>query len=205
MLVAVCCLAVFASTGVVLGKTVARPHHKQRQMGCLGTLAICAMPVMFLDSNTIQQQVEQEGLNGLCETLVAVNNCVDSARSECESGELELLPPEFEKAVNLLSELVNFVCVAELNNINADRECMFGDELNQAVLENCGAVEPSGEICNLSEEVECGMAQYEATCGNAHLANKFRAFATKVEKMSDCSSRKARSLNWRQLMKLLRR
>ena len=32
-------------------------------------------------------------------------------------------------------------------DINADRECMFGEELNQAVLENCGAVEPSGEIC----------------------------------------------------------
>lgn len=163
------------------------------------------MPLMFLDSNSIQQQVEQEGLDGLCQTLVAVTNCVNGARAECTSEELEMLPPEFEKSINLLSEMVNFICVAELHSINADRECMFSEELQQSVLENCGVTQPSGEICNLSEEIECGMAQYEATCGNAQLANKFRAFAIRVEKASDCGSRKARSLNWRHLMKLLRR
>jgi hypothetical protein len=49
-------------------------------------------------------------------TLVAVTNCVNGARAECTSEELEMLPPEFEKSINLLSEMVNFICVAELHS-----------------------------------------------------------------------------------------
>jgi hypothetical protein len=55
-------------------------------------------------------------------------------------------------------------------------------------------------LFSFSEDLECSFAQYEATCDNAQLANKFRAFAIKVEKMSDCGSRKGKCAHWRLVM-----
>lgn len=161
------------------------------------------MPIMYLDAETIQALVETQGLNGLCGSLTAVSSCMKMARAEC--GDEEEIPPEFDQAITLLSGTVNFICVEELASINADRQCMTSEALDNAVKENCATAGPTGEICNFSEDLECALAQYEEICDNRSLANKFRAFAAKLERDSNCGNRKARSATWRQLIKMLRR
>lgn len=48
-------------------------------------------------------------------------------------------------------------------------------------------------IFSLSEDIACPVEEYEQVCNGRHLANKFRAFAAKVERVSNCSMAKG---NW---------
>jgi len=161
------------------------------------------MPVFGMDAQFLSQQVIANGLNEVCQPLLGVEGCLKAQLATCGSR----LPEQITQAFDLLAQLVDFTCRKEIQSINADRSCLFGEELAKNVARNCGAglQPPSGNICGLVEETECNFNQYETVCDNKPLADKFRGFMTKLESDAGCNKLAAKSINWHDMMTMLKR
>jgi len=197
-----CCLFL-GPNGFVDGRFVRNSRQQEMDFECMQTLSLCMMPLYGMDPQILGQQVAVNGLNAVCQPLLGVESCLNAQLNSCGRG----LPEQITQAFNMLSQLVDFTCRQEIQSINAERHCLLGQQLAIAVASNCqaGLQPPSGNVCGLVEETECGFKQFETVCRNKPLADKFRNFVAKLERDSGCNTLAAKSISWRDMITMLKR
>jgi len=206
MIVAVACLLAVASAGHIRNSAVktVRRDESELTFTCVERASLCAIPLaMMLEivpQDVLLEQIRQEGIGDICRAAIRVKECIQSTLDECDDD--DELPAQLRQAFYLVKEAIGFVCVQQIDAINAQRLCLYSDANIAAAKTQCG--EGSGEICQLVEDSECSIALFERTCVNSQqLANSYRAFVQRVELESNCDT--VVSMQWRQLLNVLRR
>jgi len=196
------CIVVLTSNGVVDAKVIINSRRQYGELNCLQRVSMCMMPLYGIDPESLNQQLLTVGLRPTCQPFLQIEQCVNAQLRGCEDE----IPDQMAQVLVMMSDLIGFVCRTEIDSIEADLECMAGEKLDSAIEENCETgLQPSGNICSLADDSECAFQQYETVCNNKPLADKFRSFMLKIQNDADCTRVAAKSINWRSLMKMLKR
>lgn len=189
LLAVVVVAAVIVSDGGVTAKSMMRAKKMsadEKEAYCAMKMMSCLIPIMQFagkSEDELREEVLQDGLTGICTPLTSFSDCFSEAVQECEVP----LTAEQQEGLNMITKITNFICKENLQAINADRRCLFGDALDQATNTQCG--QPNLDevaVCQMSTHINCAAGVYENVCSNPSLAAKFRSFGHQLEQDAGC-------------------